>query len=195
MFYSFEGIKPVVHPSAFVHEQATVFGDVWIGEDVYVGPGAVLRGDWGRITVEKGSNVQENCTIHVFPGKNVHLKEGSHIGHGAVVHGATIETNSLIGMNAVIMDDAIIGKESIVGALTFVKQGTIVPERSVCVGNPGRVVKQVSDEMLKWKTEGTAWYKALPSILKNHLLRCEPLAEDDLDRNRKKGGYAPLKTK
>ena len=85
MFYSFEGIKPVVHPSAFVHEQATVIGDVWINEDVYIGPGAVLRGDWGRITVEKGSNVQENCTIHVFPGKNVLLKESSHIGHGAII--------------------------------------------------------------------------------------------------------------
>ena len=195
MFYSFEGIKPVVHPSAFVHEQATVIGDVWINEDVYIGPGAVLRGDWGRITVEKGSNVQENCTIHVFPGKNVLLKESSHIGHGAIIHGATIETNTLIGMNAVIMDDAVIGKESIVGALTFVKQGTIVPERSVVVGNPGKVVKPVSDEMLKWKTEGTSWYQALPSSYKKDLLKCDPLTTDDINRNRKKGGYAPRKSK
>lgn len=195
MFYSFEGIKPVVHPSAFVHEQATVIGDVWINEDVYIGPGAVLRGDWGRITIEKGSNVQENCTIHVFPGKDVVLKESSHIGHGAVIHGATIEPNCLIGMNAVIMDDSIIGKESIVGALTFVKQGTIVPERSVFVGNPGRLVKSVTDEMLGWKTEGTSWYKSLPESFKNGLIKCDPVSEGDTNRARKKGGFEPLKTK
>ena len=195
MFYSFEGIKPVVHPSAFVHEQATVIGDVWINEDVYIGPGAVLRGDWGRITIEKGSNVQENCTIHVFPGKDVVLKESSHIGHGAVIHGATIEPNCLIGMNAVIMDDSIIGKESIVGALTFVKQGTIVPERSVFVGNPGRLVKSVSDEMLGWKTEGTSWYKSLPESFKNGLIKCDSVSEGDTNRARKKGGFEPLKTK
>lgn len=195
MFYSFEGIKPVVHPSAFVHEQATVIGDVWINEDVYIGPGAVLRGDWGRITIEKGSNVQENCTIHVFPGKDVVLKESSHIGHGAVIHGATIEPNCLIGMNAVIMDDSIIGKESIVGALTFVKQGTIVPERSVFVGNPGRLVKSVTDEMLGWKTEGTSWYKSLPESFKNGLIKCDSVSEGDTNRARKKGGFEPLKTK
>jgi phenylacetic acid degradation protein/carnitine operon protein CaiE len=194
MFYSFEGMKPVVHPKAYVHERATIIGDVWIGADVYIGPGAVLRGDWGRITVERGSNVQENCIIHVFPGKDVLLKEGSHIGHGAVIHGATIEPNCLVGMNAVVMDDAVIGKESIIGALTFIKQGTKVPQRSVYAGNPGKKVKDVSDEMLKWKTEGTQWYKNLPESYRESLLSCEPLAEDKRSRPRGKGGFSPLKS-
>ena len=144
MFYEFKGLRPVVHPSAFVHPQANVTGDVWIGKDVYIGPGAVLRGDWGRITVGDGANVQENCVVHVFPGKDVVLEPAAHIGHGAIVHGATVGENSLIGMSAVLMDDVHIGKESIVGALAFVKQGTKVPNRSIVVGNPAKVIKEVT---------------------------------------------------
>ena len=109
MFFEFNGLRPIVHPSAFVHPQANVTGDVWIGADVYIGPGAVMRGDWGRITVEAGANVQENCIVHVFPGKDVILEERAHIGHGAIVHGAHVGANALIGMNAVLMDDAVIG--------------------------------------------------------------------------------------
>ena len=112
----------MVHDSAFVHPQANVTGDVWIGRDVYIGPGAVLRGDWGRITIGDGANVQENCIVHVFPGLDVVLEESAHIGHGAIVHGAHVGRNCLIGMNAVLMDKAVVGADSIVGALAFVPQ-------------------------------------------------------------------------
>ena len=140
MIYAFEGFVPVVHESAFVHPQAAVTGNVIIGRDVYVGPGAAIRGDWGGIVIEDGCNVQENCTLHMFPGVTMVLEAGAHIGHGAVVHGARIGANALVGMNAVIMDEAVIGAESVVGALTFVPAKMIVPPRSVVVGNPGRVV-------------------------------------------------------
>src|SRR5687767_15202305 len=152
MFYSFKGFTPVVHESSFVHPQASVTGNVIIGKNVYIGPGAALRGDWGGIIIEDGCNVQENCTIHMFPGITVLLKEGSHIGHGAIIHGATIGRNSLIGMNAVIMDNADIGDESIVGALTFIKAEERIPPRSMVVGNPSKIIRQVSDEMIQWKT-------------------------------------------
>ena len=193
MFYAFNGMRPVVHPTAFVHPQANVTGDVWIGRDAYIGPGAVLRGDWGRITVKDGANVQENCIVHVFPGLDVVLEESAHIGHGAIVHGAHVGRNCLIGMNAVLMDQAVIGAESIVGALAFVPQGMDVPPRSVVVGNPARVVKQVSDEQLAWKTEGTAWYQRLPRECEQTLEPCEPLETDRDDRPRAAEGYAPRK--
>lgn len=177
MFYSFNEIKPVVHESSFVHTQAAVTGNVIIGKDCYIGPGAALRGDWGQIIIEDGCNVQENCTIHMFPGVTVLLKEGSHIGHGAIIHGATIGKNCLIGMNAVIMDNVQLGDETIVGALSFIKEGEIIPARSVVVGNPGKIVKQVTDEMVKWKTEGTKLYQALPADCFSSLTPCEPLRE------------------
>ena len=139
MIYAFEGFVPVVHESAFVHPQAAVTGNVIIGRDVYVGPGAAIRGDWGGIVIEDGCNVQENCTLHMFPGVTMVLEAGAHIGHGAVVHGARIGANALVGMNAVIMDEAVIGAESVVGALTFVPAKMIVPPRSVVVGNPARI--------------------------------------------------------
>lgn len=191
MYYEFKGLRPVVHPSAFVHPQANVTGDVWIGKDVYIGPGAVLRGDWGRITVGDGANVQENCVVHVFPGKDVVLEPSAHIGHGAIIHGATVGENSLVGMGAVLMDDVHIGKESIVGALSFVKQGTVVPPRSILVGNPAKVIKDVTDDVLAWKSEGTAWYQRLPKDCHEGLVACEPLSEDDPNRARGEGGYAP----
>jgi phenylacetic acid degradation protein len=175
MFYEFKGIKPVVHESSFVHPQAVITGNVIIGKDCYIGPGAALRGDWGQISIEDGCNVQENCTIHMFPGVIVLLKEGAHIGHGAIIHGATIGKNCLVGMNAVIMDNVQLGDESIVGALTFIKEGEIIPPRSIIVGNPGKIVKQVTDEMIRWKTEGTSLYQALPSNCFNSLKPCEPL--------------------
>lgn len=177
MFYSFNDIKPVVHPSSFVHPQAVVTGNVIIGKDCYIGPGAALRGDWGQIIIEDGCNVQENCTVHMFPGVTVVLKEGAHIGHGAIIHGATIGKNCLVGMNAVIMDNVQLGDESIVGALTFIKEGEIIPARSLVAGSPGKIIKPVSDEMLAWKTEGTALYQSLPAQLYNSLRPCEPLPE------------------
>jgi phenylacetic acid degradation protein len=173
MLYEFNGHRPVVDPSAFIHPQAAVTGNVWIGRNVYVGPGAAIRGDWGRIVIEDGCNVQESCTIHMFPGVTVLLKEGAHIGHGAIVHGAVIGRNCLIGMNSVIMDNVEIGDECIVGALSFIKAGEKIPRRCVVVGNPARILKEVSDEMLRWKTEGTALYQALPAEMRESWKECE----------------------
>jgi phenylacetic acid degradation protein len=182
MFYSFKGFIPVVHPTAFVHPQAAVTGNVIIGKDVYIGPGAALRGDWGGIVIEDGCNVQENCTIHMFPGVTVLLKESAHIGHGAIIHGATIGRNVLVGMNAVIMDEAEIGDESIVGALAFINANTKIPPRSLVVGNPGKIIKEVSDDMIGWKTKGTSLYQGLPKDLYETLQPCEPLHELPADR-------------
>ncbi len=177
MFYEFKGFRPVVHPSSFVHPQAVVTGNVTVGKDCYIGPGAALRGDWGEIVLEDGCNVQENCTVHMFPGVTVVLEAGAHIGHGAIIHGARIGRNAMIGMNAVIMDDAVIGAGSIVGALSFVKAGEQIPERSLVVGNPAKIIRQVSDEMLDWKTKGTRLYQELPGELYTSLKPCEPLTE------------------
>lgn len=162
MIYEFNGMRPSIHPTAFVHETASVIGNVQIGKDVYIGPGAGIRGDWGRIVIEDGCNVQENCTIHMFPGTTVWLHEGAHVGHGAVIHGAVLKKNCLIGMNAVVMDDVEVGENSIVGALALVATNTIIPARKIVVGNPAKVVKDVSDKMVAWKTEGTKLYQSLP---------------------------------
>ena len=178
MYYEFNGIKPVVHPSAFVHPQAAVTGNVIIGKDVYIGPGCALRGDWGKIIISDGCNVQENCTVHMFPGVTVILKESAHIGHGSIIHGATIGRNCLVGMNAVIMDEVELGEESIVGALCFIKQGEKIPPRSLVVGNPYKIIRQVSDEMLAWKTEGTKLYQQLPQQCMETLKPCDPLNEE-----------------
>jgi phenylacetic acid degradation protein len=177
MIYAFDEFVPVVHETAFVHPQAAVTGNVVIGRDVYVGPGAAIRGDWGGIIIEDGCNVQENCTVHMFPGVTVVLEEAAHVGHGAVVHGARIGRNALIGMNAVVMDRATIGAGCIVGALCFVPAEMAVPARKVVVGNPARIVKDVSDEMLAWKTEGTRLYQQLPARLHATLRAVEPLRE------------------
>lgn len=162
MIYQFNGMRPAIHESAFVHQTASVIGNVQIGKDVYIGPGAAIRGDWGRIVIEDGCNVQESCTIHMFPGTTVWLHEGAHVGHGAIIHGATLKRNCLIGMNAVVMDDVEVGEDSIVGALCFVPAEMKIPSRKIVVGNPAKIVKDVSDEMIAWKTEGTKLYQALP---------------------------------
>jgi phenylacetic acid degradation protein len=193
MIYEFNGYKPVVHESAFVHPQATVTGNVIIGKDVYIGPGAAIRGDWGKIVIDDGCNVQENCTIHMFPGVTVTLHKKAHIGHGAIIHGATIGENSLVGMNAVIMDNVIVGKECIIGALSFLKEGLEIPARKVVVGNPAKIVKDVTDEMAEWKTEGTGWYRRLPKELHETLKECEPLREVPEDRKDQEFGYETWK--
>jgi phenylacetic acid degradation protein len=177
MVYEFNGIKPVIDPSSFIHPQAAVTGNVIIGKDVYIGPGAAIRGDWGKIIIEDGCNVQENCTIHMFPGVTVILKTSAHIGHGAIIHGATIGRNCLVGMNAVIMDDVDLGDECIVGALSFIKQDEKIPSRSLLAGNPAKIIKQVSDEMISWKTQGTKLYQQLPGECFKTLRPCEPLTE------------------
>jgi carbonic anhydrase/acetyltransferase-like protein (isoleucine patch superfamily) len=177
MIYEFGGFIPVIHESAWIHPQAAVTGNVIIGRDVYVGPGAALRGDWGGIEIADGCNVQENCTIHTFPGVTVVLEEGAHIGHGAVIHGARIGRNALIGMNAVVMDHAVVGAGCIIGALTFVPTEMVIPERKVAVGSPARIVRDVSDEMLKWKTDGTRLYQSLPAMMRESWKPVEPLRE------------------
>ncbi len=189
MFYSFKGFIPVVHPSAFVHPLAAVTGNVIIGKDVYVGPGAAIRGDWGGIVIEDGCNVQESCTVHMFPGVTLTLREAAHIGHGAIIHGANIGRNVLVGMNSVIMDEAEIGDECIIGAMTFIAAKTIIPARSLVVGNPGKIIKQVSDEMIAWKTMGTRLYQSLPKDCHDGLIECQPLSELPANRPRQESLY------
>ncbi len=182
MIYQFKDFIPVVHPSSFIHPQATVTGNVIIGKNVYVGPGAALRADWGGILIEDGCNIQENCTIHMFPGITVVLKENAHIGHGAIIHGAIIGKNCLVGMNSVIMDEVVLGDECIVGALSFVRQGEKIPARSLIAGNPAKLIRTVSDDMIKWKTKGTELYQTLPKEMHEGWKPCEPLREIPKDR-------------
>jgi carbonic anhydrase/acetyltransferase-like protein (isoleucine patch superfamily) len=189
MIYAFQDFIPVVHPSSFVHPLAAVTGNVVIGKDCYIGPGAALRGDWGGIILEDGCNVQENCTVHMFPGITVLLQAGSHIGHGAIIHGATIGRNCLVGMNSVIMDNVVLGDESIVGALTLLREGEKFPPRSLVVGNPGKIIKQVSDEMMEWKTKGTAIYQQLPKDMQESFRACDPLTEISKDRKQQDKSY------
>ena len=193
MIYAFGGFIPVIHESAFVHPQAAVTGNVIIGRDVYIGPGAALRGDWGGIEIADGCNVQENCTIHAFPGVTVVLEESAHIGHGAVIHGARIGRNALIGVNAVVMDHAVVGAGSIIGALTFVPSEMVIPERKVAVGSPAKVIRDVTDEMLQWKTNGTRLYQRLPEMMKGSWRECEPLREVPANRPVQATSYATWK--
>ncbi|MEO5564154.1 MAG: transferase hexapeptide repeat family protein [Chitinophagaceae bacterium] len=193
MVYKFQQYTPVIHPSSFIHPQAAVTGNVIIGKNCYVGPGAALRGDWGQIILEDGCNVQENCTVHMFPGVTVLLKEGSHIGHGAIIHGATIGKNCLIGMNSVVMDDAEIGDESVIGALTFIKEGEKIPPRSVVVGSPAKIIKKVTDEMIAWKSEGTKIYQSLPKMMFEQSKPCKPLRKLPSKQVKQEKSYKPLK--
>lgn len=193
MIYQFKGFTPVVHKSSFVHPLAAVTGNVIIGKNCYIGPGAAIRGDWGQIILEDGVNVQENCTVHMFPGKSITLKESAHVGHGAIIHGANLGRNCLIGMNTVIMDDAEIGNECIVGAMAFVKAETKIPNRSLVVGNPAKIVKQVSDEMIAWKTKGTELYQQLPSDCHESLKEVEPLREIPKDLPTQEEAYKTLR--
>ncbi|MFP8490265.1 transferase hexapeptide repeat family protein [Gracilimonas sp. Q87] len=187
--YEFKGYQPVVHETAFVHPLAAVTGNVIIGKDVYIGPGAAIRGDWGKIVIEDGCNVQENCTIHMFPGVTVILEKSAHVGHGAIIHGAHLGENCLIGMNAVVMDNVKVGKECIIGAHSFVPEGMKIAERKLAVGNPAKIVKDVTDEMIEWKTKGTKLYQQLPKELHETLKECEPLSEAPEGREDQKMGY------
>ena len=191
MIYEFNGYKPVVHESAFIHELASVTGNVVIGEKVYIGPGAAIRGDWGEIIIEDGCNVQENCTIHVFPGKCVVLKNSAHIGHGAVIHGGKIGQNTLIGMNSVVMDDAEVGDECIVGALCFIKAEMKIPNRKLIVGNPAIIKGDISNEMMDWKSDGTKIYQELPRECIETLKKCQPLREIPKERPLQKINFKP----
>ena len=192
MIYSFKGHIPVVHESSFVHPLAAVTGNVIIGENCYIGPGAAIRGDWGEIILENGVNVQENCTVHMFPGKSIVLKQGAHVGHGAIIHGANLGRNTMVGMNSVIMDGAVIADECIVGAMAFVKAESIFAPRQLIVGNPAKAIKEVSQQMLAWKTAGTKLYQSLPKDCHQTLREVEPLREIPKDRPVQEDFYKTL---
>lgn len=190
--YSWDGIVPVIDPTAFVHPEAVVIGDVLIGPACYVGPGAVVRGDFGRIVMETGSNLQETCVVHAFPGRDVVIGEAGHIGHGAVLHGCRIGRNAMVGMNAVVMDEAVVGADSIVAALAFVKAGAVIPPRSLAVGSPAKVLRELSDDEITWKSQGTAIYQRLAMEAPEKLRPAVALTKEEPDRRRAQApGYDP----
>jgi phenylacetic acid degradation protein len=182
--WSWDGIVPVIDPTAFVHPDATVIGDVIVAAGVYVGPGCVLRGDFGRIEIGEGANVQETCVVHTFPNLGVVVEPAGHIGHGAVLHGCRIGRNAMVGMNAVVMDEAEVGADSIVAAMAFVKAGARIPPRSLAVGSPARVVRELTDREVDWKTRGTGVYQRLALEARAKLAPAEPLAAPEPDRRR-----------
>jgi phenylacetic acid degradation protein len=191
--YAHDGIVPVIDPMAFVHPEAVVIGDVIIGAACYVGPGAVLRGDFGRIVLETGSNVQETCVVHSFPGKDVVIEEGGHIGHGAVLHGCHIGRNAMVGMNAVVMDEAVIGENTIVAAMAFIKAGAKIPAGSLAVGSPAKVIRALSEDEIDWKRQGTAVYQRLALEARDKLRPAEPLTQVEPNRRRAEApAYDPL---
>jgi phenylacetic acid degradation protein len=182
--YAWDGMVPVVDPQAFVHPDAVVIGDVIIGPACYVGPGAVLRGDFGRIVMETGANLQETCVVHAFPGRDVVIEEAGHVGHGAVLHGCRIGRNAMIGMNAVVMDEAVVGAESIVAALAFVKAGAVIPPRSLAVGSPAKVIRELTGDEVAWKSQGTAIYQRLALEARDRLKPAVPLTTVEEGRRR-----------
>jgi phenylacetic acid degradation protein len=182
--YSLEGITPVVHPDAFVHETAVLIGDVIIGSGCYIGPNASLRGDFGRIIIGQGANVQDTCVLHTFPGKDCIVERDGHVGHGAVLHGCRIGINAMVGMNAVVMDDAVIGESSIVGATAFVAAGFECPSRSLVVGVPAKIKRELSDSEIEWKSRGTGEYQQLAVRCLASLVKTEALTEPEANRRR-----------
>lgn len=191
--WSWDGIVPVIDPEAFVHPDATVLGDVIVGPGVYIGPQCVLRGDFGRIEIGAGANVQETCVVHTFPNLGVVIEPSGHIGHGAVLHGCRIGRNVMVGMNAVVMDQAEIGENSIIAAMAFVKAGAKIPPRSLAVGSPARVTRELSDEEIAWKTRGTGIYQRLALEAREKLAPCQPLPAPEPNRRRVRSpDYDPL---
>jgi len=193
--YSLEGITPVVHPEAYVHETAVLIGDVIIGAGCYIGPNASLRGDFGHIIVKAGANVQDTCVMHSFPGKDCIVERDGHIGHGAVLHGCRIDSNAMVGMNAVVMDDAVIGESSIVAAAAFVASGFECPPRSLVIGVPAKVKRELSDKEVDWKTRGTREYQQLAVRCQASLIRTAALIEVEADRGRMKLDHYEFKPK
>ena len=182
--YAIDGIVPVVDPSAYVHPSAVLIGDVIVGPECYVGPCASLRGDFGRLILERGANLQDTCVMHGFPGTDTVVEENGHIGHGAVLHGCRIRRNALVGMNAVIMDNAVIGESSIVAASAFVKAGAEIPPRVLVAGMPAKVIRDLSDEEIRWKGEGTATYQDLTRRSLATMVETAPLTAVEADRKR-----------
>lgn len=191
--YAIDGIVPVVDPTAFVHPSAVLIGDVIVGPGCYVGPCASLRGDFGRLILERGANLQDTCVMHGFPGTDTVVEEDGHIGHGAVLHGCRIGRNALIGMNAVIMDKAVIGESAIVAACAFVKAGAEIPPRSLAAGMPAKVIRQLSEEEISWKSDGTRTYHELARRSLASMQETAPLTAVEADRKRiQLPGVVPL---
>ena len=182
--YEIDGVSPVVHPTAFVHPQASLIGDVIIGPGCYVGPMASLRGDFGRIQVGEGSNVQDGCAVHCFPGADTILEPGSHIGHGAILHGCHVCSEVLVGMNAVVMDGVVVGAGSLIGAGSFVPAGLEIPPGSLVAGSPAKVIRQLDEQMLAWKANGLRMYQELAQRSRATLREVEPLVAMEPDRKR-----------
>lgn len=186
--YSIDGVIPVVDPAAFVHPTAILIGDVIVGPGCYVGPAASLRGDFGRLILQRGANLQDTCVMHGFPGTDTVIEEDGHVGHGAVLHGCTVRRDALIGMNAVIMDGAVIGESAIVAAMAFVKAGFEVPARMLAAGIPAKILRPVTDEEIAWKREGTADYQRLTLRSMKTMREVAPLTEIEPDRPRTDSG-------
>ncbi|WP_419755977.1 transferase hexapeptide repeat family protein [Brevundimonas sp.] len=190
--YAFEGLRPVIDGTAYVHPTAVLIGDVVVGPRCYVGPGASLRGDFGRLVLGDGSNLQDNCVMHSFPGREVGLEHCAHVGHGAVIHGCLIGRNALVGMNAVVMDNVMVGEDSFIGAMSFVKAGTVIPPRTLWAGVPARQLRDLTESELAWKLRGTEEYQALAARCLIGLIACDPLTAEETDRPRLAGDYRPL---
>ena len=182
--YAIDGITPVVDPTAYVHPTAVLIGDVIVGPGCYVGPNACLRGDFGRLELKRGANLQDTCVMHGFPGTDTTVEEDGHIGHGAVLHGCVIGKNALVGMNSVIMDGAVVGESSIVAAMSFVKAKMEVPDRTLVAGSPARIIKELTDKEIDWKSAGTRQYQDLTLRSMNTMQEVEPLTEVEADRPR-----------
>jgi phenylacetic acid degradation protein len=182
--YEIDGVIPVVHPTAFVHPEASLIGDVVVGPDCYIGPFASLRGDFGRVDVARGSNVQDSAVLHCFPDASCVVEEEGHIGHAAVLHGCTVRTHALVGINAVVMDGAVIGEDALVAANSFVQAGFEVPARTLVAGNPAKVVRELDDTAVRWKANGPRAYQALTRRSLATFRPVEPLPELDPDRPR-----------
>ncbi|MBY4678133.1 phenylacetic acid degradation protein PaaY [Marinobacterium arenosum] len=182
--YAIDGITPVVDPTAFVHPTAVLIGDVIVGPRCYVGPAACLRGDFGRLVLKEGANLQDTCVMHGFPGTDTVVEEDGHIGHGAVLHGCTIKRNALVGMNAVVMDGAVVGESAIVAAMAFVKAKAEIPARTLVAGSPAKVIRELSDTDVAWKSAGTRQYQDLAVRSLTTMEKVEPLTAVEPDRKR-----------
>ena len=182
--YSIDGITPVVDPTTYVHPSAVLIGDVIVGPGCYVGPSASLRGDFGRLEVRAGANLQDCCVMHGFPGTDTVVEEDGHIGHGAILHGCVVQRNALVGMNAVINDNAIVGESAIVAAMAFVKAGMVIPPRTLVAGVPAKIVRAITEQELAWKIEGTQSYQELTRRSLASLKATAPLSAPEPDRKR-----------
>jgi len=193
--YSIDGITPVVDPTAYVHPSAILIGDVMVGPNCYVGPAACLRGDFGRLILKRGANIQDTCVMHGFPDGETVVEENGHIGHGAILHGCQVGYNAMVGMNAVVMDNVVVGQEAIIAASAFVKAGTQIPPRTLLAGVPGQIVRELSQQEIDWKSEGTALYQDLTKRSLSSMQSVAPLSEPEPNRKRiEMPGVVPLAT-